>query len=98
MYSTCLFIDKFNRFAGMKKLNREEASKFATLNHGNYSALSSWLMQLEIGEALQVEKGTDWKSKRPPYHIISYLEKKTKRKFETCKTPGKTSWIIKRVA
>ena len=82
----------------MKKLTKEEASKIGIIKHGNYSAVSAHLLQLEIGEALIINKKTDWKSKSPPYRIVNYFTKKTGRKFEAGKTPDGKGWAVKRIS
>jgi hypothetical protein len=82
----------------MKKLNKEEAAKAGIINHGNNSKVSTQLMELEIGEAVIIEKGIDWKSKSTPYRIVIYFTKKTGRKFVSGLTTDKKGWIIKRIS
>lgn len=82
----------------MKKLSKEEAAKAGLVKHGNTSSVSAHLTELEIGEALIIEKGVDWKSKRPPYAVINYFSKKTNRKFTSGQTADKNGWIVIRIS
>jgi len=80
----------------MKKLSKEEAAKIGIIRQGRTTTVRVQLLQLDIGEAVIVEKGIDWKSKSPPYRIVNYLSKKTNLKFDSGLTPDKKGWIIKR--
>lgn len=82
----------------MKKLSKEEAAKAGIVKHGNTSSVSAHLTELEIGEGIVIEKGVDWKSKRPPYAVINYFSKKTGRKFTSGLTTDKNGWIVVRIS
>ena len=81
----------------MKKLSKEEADKQGLINHGNSSKLRSHLTKLEIGEAIVINKATDWKSKTPPYRVVNYLSKTTALRFDAGPTADGKGWIVKRV-
>lgn len=81
----------------MKKLSKEETDKLGVISHKG-SMLRSLLLQLQIGESVIIEKGTDWKSKSPPYRIVYYLVKTTALRFDAGVTPDGSGWIIKRIA
>jgi hypothetical protein len=82
----------------MKKLNVEEASKTGIIKNGRTTRVRGGLMELQIGEAIIVEKGIDWISKTPPYRIVNYYSKQTNRKFVSGLTTDKKGWIIKRIS
>lgn len=82
----------------MKKLTKEEAAKAGIVKNGRTTSVTAHLMELEIGEALIIERGVDWKSKSPPYRVINYFSKKTGRKFNTGQTTDRKGWIALRIS
>lgn len=82
----------------MKKLTKEEVAKTGIVKNGRTSAVTIHLMELEIGEALIIERGVDWKSKSPPYRIVNYFSKKANRKFTYGQTTDKKGWIVVRIS
>ena len=82
----------------MKKLNVEEASKTGIIKNGRTTRVRGALMELQVGEAIIVEKGIDWVGKTPPYRIANYYSKQSGRKFMSGQTTDKKGWIIKRIS
>jgi hypothetical protein len=82
----------------MKKLNPEEAEKAGIIRNGRTTRVRANLEELQIGEALIIEKEIDWIGKNPPYPIIKYYAKQSNRKFKYGRTTDKKGWIVKRTA
>lgn len=82
----------------MKKLSKEESATLPLLKKGRYTRLYKMLATLEPGEALHIEKGKDWKSKRPPYQLITRFAKKHKWNVDAGRSPLEDGWIAKRLS
>jgi hypothetical protein len=82
----------------MKKFNKEEAANILMLKGGRHTNVHVNLSQLEVGEAIFIEKGVDWKSKTPPYGLVSRFAAKHKRQFEKGRSVDGKGWIVKRVS
>jgi hypothetical protein len=82
----------------MKKLSKEEVKELPILKKGRYTRLHMQMLQLQPGEGLQVNRGEDWISKRPPYQLISRFAKKHKWKMTSGRSRDGKGWIIIREA
>ena len=76
----------------MKKFTVEEAANLPMLKHGRHTKVHVQLTQLQIGEALLIEKGIDWVSKHPPYKVINTVAKKNNFKFEKGRSLDGKGW------
>jgi hypothetical protein len=82
----------------MKKLTKEEVAQHGIIKNGRTTKIRIMLMELQIGEGFIIERGIDWKAKTPPYRIVNYFAKKSKRSFVSGQTADKKGWIVKRTA
>jgi hypothetical protein len=82
----------------MKKLTKEEVEKAGAVKHGRTTKLRMQLTVLDVGEGLFIEKGVDWFGKMPPYRIVNYYQKQSKRKFSTGRTQDGKGWIVQRLS
>ena len=82
----------------MKKLSKEEVDTLPLLKKGRHTRLSKELAMLKPGEGLQIEKGTDWIGKRPPYRLITRFAKKHKWNIDAGRSPDGKGWIAKRIS
>lgn len=81
----------------MQKLTKEEAANYRPATGARNTRVRAQLNGLEVGEALIIEKGTDWKAKDSPFRIVNYLAKQTGRQFEKAYASHVQGWFVKRV-
>ena len=81
----------------MKTLSKEETEKAGLIKNGRTTKVRAHLIDLQVGEALIIEKGVDWTRKSAPYRIVNYYQKQSKRRFETGRTTDSKGWIVKRI-
>jgi hypothetical protein len=81
----------------MKKLTDEEAAVIPSKQIGKKSLARIYLMNLEVGDIIRLDK-SEWKQKKnPPSELIRRMRKTENRDF-TCETIlDGTGWIIKRI-
>ena len=81
----------------MKKLNAEEGKDFLPITNGRTTMIYAALLTLEVNEVLLITR-QDWKGKRPPYEVVSRVEKKTGRTFLKGRSPDGQGWAVKRLS
>lgn len=81
----------------MKKLNKDEIPEVLPVTHGRNTHLRTMLLQLSVGEVLEMPI-TEWKTKHGPYYIVSYIKKSHGFRYEYGKKTDGTSWLFKRLA
>ena len=81
----------------MQILKKEEMPKILPIKGGRDSKLRVMLLQLEIGEGLFMSH-EEWKRKKPPYQVVSYIKKSHGRLFKYGKKADGSGWIFKRIA
>jgi len=79
----------------MKKLTKEEASKFV-LNRGSSSIARTAVMHMQPGEILLIEK-TDWQQQNGPGQMLSRVTKATGREFKLETVATGEGWIVERL-
>ena len=81
----------------MKILNAEEGKNLKPVTHGRTTLVSAIVSNLLIGEVLIITRA-DWKSKNPPYQVVSRVAQKTGRTFEKGRLPDGSGWMVKRLS
>ena len=81
----------------MKIVPKEEADAYPMLGKGRYTKVHAWLLKLQPGEKLVIEKGVDWISKSPPYKVVKGVAKKYGLKLVAGRSPDKKGWVVKRL-
>ncbi|MCB0755874.1 MAG: hypothetical protein H6603_07110 [Flavobacteriales bacterium] len=81
----------------MKKLSKEEAASIATKPPGRSSVVRSYLLGMEVGDIILLEK-KDWKQrKRKPSTYCRELERKSGRQWKCETALDGSGWVIERV-
>jgi len=80
----------------MKKITNEEFSTLALKLENRNHPVRDYLLQLQTGEILQVNRNEwKWRTKSPSF-ICRSIERKTTRRFDCFKLTDGTGWVIKR--
>jgi len=79
----------------MKKVTKEEAEKM-TVRLGSSTVVRSTVMNMQVGEILQIEP-SDWHQSKGPGQMLGRLKKTTGRSF-TLKTVVSGGWLVERVS
>ncbi len=82
----------------MIKQTKEEAAAYIPLHGRHTTKLYGILAQLEIGEAIIIEKGKDWVTKTSPFTVINRFARKHNRKFEKAYANNGSGWWVRRIA
>ena len=80
----------------MKKIPKEEMPDKLPIREGRSSRLRLGLINLQIGEGLELEPG-ELKTKKPPYDIIARIKKKYGYRYTYGEKLDGTGWWFKRV-
>ena len=81
----------------MKILKKRESPDILPVATGRTTLLRTMLLQLQVGEGLDLPL-EDWKSKKTPYYIVARIKKSYGMQFEYgFKTDG-TGWLFRRIA
>jgi hypothetical protein len=80
----------------MRKITEEEANNIPTNKTGRNSLIRNYLLNLNVGEIIFLER-SDWKQKRNgPSDLISRMRKETKFDFICEKALDNSGWVIRR--
>ncbi len=80
----------------MKIYDAEAAKDLIPVTRGRETALSAYLKQLKVGEALSIAD-KEWKTKSTPYRVANNISKRHGWKFEQGRMPNGNGWLFKRV-
>ena len=80
----------------MKKLTSEEYNQLPIRGKGRSSHVFNSIVNLQIGEALLIEK-TDWKRKASPSTLVRYIEKNHDMRFACGSIAGGNGWAVRRL-
>ncbi len=80
----------------MKKIPKEEMPDKLPIKEGRSSLLRLSLINLQIGEGLEVERG-ELRTQKPPYDIISRIKKKYGFRYKYGQNADGSGWLFKRV-
>lgn len=76
--------------------SEQEAANYTPLRGKRNTLVAAKLAQLEIGQALIIER-KDWKTKTSPFRIVNAFARKHHRTFDKAYTNDGTGWWIKRL-
>lgn len=80
----------------MKKLTSEEYNQLPIRGKGRSSHVFNSIVNLQIGEALLIEKN-DWKRKASPSTLVRYIEKNHDMRFTCGSIAGGNGWAVRRL-
>lgn len=81
----------------MKKLTKEEAKLLPKGPTGYYSPIRAYLLAMEPGEIILLEK-KDWTRKtQTPFTYCNWLSKRTGKGWKCERLIDKSGWVIERV-
>ena len=80
----------------MKILKEEEFNSLALKGKGRSSLIFNSLVNLNIGEAILIEK-RDWHRKASPSTLVKYIEKTHELKFTCAPLLNGQGWAVKRI-
>lgn len=81
----------------MKKLSKEQAKNIPTRPPGRNSMVRIYLMNMEVGDIILLEK-KDWKQKkRQPSTYCRELERRTGRAWKCETALDGSGWVIERL-
>lgn len=80
----------------IKIYTKEETPEILPVSHGRNSLLRVKLLQLKVGEVVELPKA-DWKTKNSPRYIVAAIKKKYGIVFEWGKKIDGSGWMFKRV-
>jgi hypothetical protein len=80
----------------IKIYSKEEAPEILPVSHGRNTLLRVKLLQLKVGEYLELPK-EDWKTKNTPRYIVAAIKKKFGFEYEWGKKIDGTGWAFRRV-
>jgi hypothetical protein len=81
----------------MKKLTKDEADKLFKGPQGFYSPTRAYLLAMNVGEVILLEK-SDWPRKtQTPFTYCNWLGKRTGRLWKCEPLVDKTGWVIERL-
>lgn len=80
----------------MKKITKEEMPDRLPIREGRSSRLRLALINLQVGEGLELERG-ELKTKNPPYDVISRIKKKYGYRYAYGEKLDGSGWWFKRV-
>ena len=80
----------------MKKLTSAEYEQLPIRGKGRSSHVFNSIVNLQIGEALLIEK-TDWKRKASPSTLVRYIEKNHDMRFSCGSIAGGNGWAVRRI-
>lgn len=80
----------------IKIYSKEETPEVLPISRGRNTLLRVKLLQLKIGESLELPK-EDWKSKNTPRYVVGTIKKKFGFQYEWGKKIDGTGWVFKRV-
>ena len=78
-------------------MSAEEADKLPGKGKGRTTVVRIAALQLEVGQAVKIEKAKDWFGKRAPYYVFALISKQTGRVFQKKKLADGTGWVVTRV-
>ncbi|CAN5354555.1 hypothetical protein BH10BAC1_BH10BAC1_00510 [soil metagenome] len=80
----------------MKKLTSAEYEQLPIRGKGRSSLVFNSIVNLQIGEALLIEKN-DWKRKASPSTLVRYIEKNHDMRFTCGSLAGGNGWAVRRI-
>lgn len=80
----------------MKKLTQDEYNQLPIRGKGRSSHVFNSIVNLQIGEALLIEK-SDWKRKASPSTLVRYIEKNHDMRFTCGSIAGGNGWAVRRI-
>lgn len=80
----------------MKKLTSAEYEQLPIRGKGRSSHVFNSIVNLQIGEALLIEKN-DWKRKVSPSTLVRYIEKNHDMRFTCGSIAGGNGWAVRRI-
>lgn len=80
----------------MKILKEEEFNNLALKGKGRSSLIFNSLVNLNVGEAILIEK-KDWNRKASPSTLVKYIEKTHSLKFTCAALLNGQGWAVKRI-
>ncbi len=80
----------------MKKLTQDEYNQLPIRGKGRSSHVFNSIVNLQIGEALLIEKN-DWKRKASPSTLVRYIEKNHDMRFTCGSLAGGNGWAVRRI-
>lgn len=80
----------------MKKLTTDEYNELPIRGKGRSSHVFNSIVNLQIGEALLIEK-SDWKRKASPSTLVRYIEKNHDMRFTCGSIAGGNGWAVRRI-
>lgn len=80
----------------MKKLTSDEYDQLPIRGKGRSSHVFNSIVNLQIGEALLIEKN-DWKRKASPSTLVRYIEKNHDMRFTCGSIAGGNGWAVRRI-
>ena len=80
----------------MKKLTPDEYNQLPIRGKGRSSHVFNSIVNLQIGEALLIEK-SDWKRKASPSTLVRYIEKNHDMRFTCGSLAGGNGWAVRRI-
>jgi hypothetical protein len=81
----------------MQIIKKEEVPAVLPTKGGRDTKLRVMLIQLQVGDALDVPT-EEWHRKNPPYKIIAGVKKTHGFRFEYGKKADDSGWIFRRIA
>lgn len=81
----------------MRKLSKKEAAALETRPPGRMAPLRAHLLNLEVGEALLIER-SDWQQRRrSPSTMLRRMATRTGRDFDMRVMMNGTGWVVTRL-
>ena len=80
----------------MKKLTQDEYNQLPIRGKGRSSHVFNSIVNLQIGEALLIEKN-DWNRKASPSTLVRYIEKNHDMRFTCGSISGGNGWAVRRI-
>ena len=81
----------------MKKITKEEFEQTPVTGRGGRSPLFRALLELNIGEGLEIT-AHEWTKSYPPTRIAKAISKKYKRSYKGGRNSATRGWVLLRVS
>jgi hypothetical protein len=81
----------------MKIIPKGTINGMLPIKKGKDSKLRAMLLQLEVGDTLEIDK-SEWTRKKPPYHIVGHIKRKLNRTFLYNQKLDESGWMFQRLS